>query len=104
MPGFLLPLTAPLACPHGGPAKPAPLPVRVRVLQQPVVLQTAACTVACPLPPQAPPRCVSAAWAVAALRVRSMGIPLVLTDSRAICAPSGGPLVIVPSQVRVRAQ
>jgi hypothetical protein len=103
MPGFLLTMTAPLTCPHGGQAKAAPLPARVRSMQQPVILQTAVCTVACPLPPQQP-RCITAAWAVAALRVRSLGVPLVLTDSKALCTPSGGPLVIVPSQLRVRAQ
>jgi len=41
---------------------------------------------------------------VAAMRVRSGGLPLLLQDSQAVCAPNGTPVNIVMTQFRVKAQ
>jgi hypothetical protein len=62
----------------------------------------AGCTL--PPPPAANGPCVSATWILAAARVTSNGVPLLLLDSQAICTPSGTPLTAVVSQVRVSAQ
>jgi hypothetical protein len=104
MPGFLLHVGATVMCVHGGQAQPtSPFP-RVRVGGQPIVTQPAPYTVAgCPftvgvsLVP-----CVTAQWVTAALRVRAGGMPVLLQDSQAICAPNGTPVNIVATQVRVR--
>ena len=45
--------------------------------------------------------CVTGVWTVAAMRVTSNGQPVVLMDSRAVCAPNGTPLVAVAAQTRV---
>lgn len=49
-----------------------------------------------------PSPCVTAQWVVAATRVRAGGVPVLLQDSQAICAPNGTPVNIVVTQVRVR--
>ncbi len=49
------------------------------------------------------PPCVTAQWTTAATRVTSMGQPLVLIDSQATCVPTGTPLIIAGSQVKVTA-
>jgi hypothetical protein len=46
---------------------------------------------------------MSATWVVAAVRVKSTGIPLVLVDSTAVCVPTGTGLLPVSFQVRVKA-
>jgi hypothetical protein len=35
------------------------------------------------------------------LRITSNGLPVLLQDSQAVCAPTGTPLVIMATQVRV---
>lgn len=104
MPGFVLHVGATVICMHGGQAQPtAPLP-RVRVGGQPAVGQTGPYLVTgCPLTPPASPPCVSAQWTVAATRVRSAGVPLVLQDSTAVCVPTGTGLLPVAVQARVKA-
>lgn len=104
MPGFLLHVGATVLCAHGGQAQPtAPLP-RVLLGGQPAVGQNAPYVVTgCPLvPPPGPPPCVTAQWVVAATRVLSNGIPLVLQSGAAVCAPTGTGLIPVGFQVRVR--
>jgi len=104
MPGFILHLAATVICSHGGQATPsAPFP-RVLVSGQPVTTLAPPYLVAgCAMPP--PPAgngpCVTAQWITGSVRVLSNGQPLVLFDSQAICAPTGTPLLIVASQVRV---
>lgn len=104
MPGFVLSQGSTVLCMHGGQAQPtAPLP-RVTVSGEPAVGQTTPYTVAgCPLTPPAPPPCVSATWVVAATRVFSTGIPVVLNNSTAVCVPTGTGLLPVAFQVRVKA-
>jgi hypothetical protein len=105
MPGFILHLGATVLCTHAGQAMPVATNPRVTVGGQPIVTQPNGYTVAgCTLPP--PPAangpCVTAQWVSAALRVTAGGAPVLLTDSQAICAPTGTPLNIVVTQFRVK--
>ena len=103
MPGFLLNVSTPVLCSHGGQAKPTVPNPRVKIMGQPSVTLGPPYVVAgCPLPPVAGGPCIIANWAVAATRVRVMGMPVLLTDSQAICAPTGVPVAVIPGQVRVR--
>ena len=70
---------------------------RVTVMGQPTVAVTAPYVVAgCafPPPPAANGPCVTAQFLTGAVRVTSIGQPLLLLDSQAICAPTGTPLLI----------
>jgi hypothetical protein len=49
----------------------------------------------------APVPCVTGQWVVAAVRVSSLGQPLVLMDSQAVCIPNGTPLMPLSAQTRV---
>lgn len=106
MPGFLLHQGATVMCAHAGQAQPTAPNPRVRVGGQPVVTQPAPFIVAgCPFNiAGGPSPCVTAQWVTGALRVRAGGLPVLLQDSQAICAPNGTPLTIVMTQVRVRGQ
>ena len=106
MPGFLLHSGATVLCAHAGQAQPTAPNPRVTVSGQPVVTQAAPYTVAgCPFNVSgAPVPCVMAQWVTAAIRVRAGGLPVLLQDSQAICAPNGTPLSIVMTQVRVKGQ
>jgi hypothetical protein len=90
---------------HAGQAQPTvPFP-RVKVGGQPVVTQPNPYTVAgCTMPP--PPSgngpCVTAQWVTGAVRVKAGGQPVLLQDSQAICTPTGTPLNIVVTQMRVK--
>ena len=104
MPGTLLHLGATVMCAHGGQAQPTAPNPRVTVSGQPIVTMPAPYVVAgCALPP--PPAangpCVTAQWVTAATRITSNGQPVLLLDSQAICAPTGTPLLIVATQMRV---
>ena len=106
MPGFLVHVGAQVLCSHAGQATPTALNPRVMVSGQPTVLMTARYMVAgCALPP--PPTangpCVSAQWLSGTVRVTSLGQPLVVQSSQAICAPTGTPLIIAVTQTRVSA-
>lgn len=105
MPGFLLHQGATVLCSHGGQAQPIVVNPRVKVSGQPIVTQSSPYAVAgCPFPP--PPvangPCVTAQWILAATRVRAGGVPVLLQDSQALCAPTGTPLTIVLTQMRVK--
>jgi hypothetical protein len=105
MPGQVLTSGATVLCMHGGTAMPTtPLP-RVKASGQPAIGQSTTYTVAgCPLnPASGPPPCVSATWVVAATRVTSGGVPLVLVTSTAVCVPTGTGLQATPGQTRVSA-
>ena len=106
MPGFLLHSGATVLCAHAGQAQPTLPDPRVKVSGQPVVTQAAPYTVAgCPFNVSgAPVPCVTAQWVTAAIRVRAGGLPVLLQDSQAICAPNGTPLNIAMTQVRVKGQ
>lgn len=105
MPGFLLHQGATVLCLHGGQAMPTAPNPRVKVGGQPIVTQSAPYTVAgCPFttPAGTPNPCVTAQWVTAATRVRAGGMPVLLQDSQAICAPNGTGVNILVTQVRVR--
>lgn len=104
MPGFLLHVGATVMCMHGGQAQPTAPNPRVLVSSQPVVTQAAPYMMAgCPFNvSSAPVPCVTAQWVTAALRVRAGGMPVLLQDSQAVCAPNGTGLIVAVTQVRVR--
>jgi hypothetical protein len=104
MPGFLLHVGATVLCAHAGQAQPTAPNPRVTVSGQPIVtLPTPYVVAGCALPP--PPAangpCVTAQWVSAATRVTSDGQPVLLLDSQAICAPTGTPLLVTVTQIRV---
>lgn len=106
MPGFILHQGATVLCMHAGQAQPTAPNPRVKVGGQPVVTQPTVYTIAgCTLPPPnaANGPCVSGSWVTAATRVRVGGIPVLLQDSQAVCAPTGTGLNVVVTQVRVKA-
>lgn len=104
MPGFLVHVGAQVKCAHAGTATPTVPNPRVLVSGQPTATIAAPYVVAgCTMPP--PPGgngpCVTAQWIRGSMRVLSNGQPLVLFDSQSICAPTGTPLLILATQVRV---
>ncbi|WP_298734406.1 hypothetical protein [uncultured Chitinophaga sp.] len=103
MPGPLLHVGATVQCAHAGQAMPTSPNPRVLVGGMPIVTQPAPYTIAgCPFNVSgAPSPCVTAQWVVAAVRVTSNGMPVLLMDSQAICAPNGTPLMVLAAQTRV---
>jgi hypothetical protein len=104
MPGFLLHLGATVMCAHGGQAQPTAVQPRVLVSGQPVATLSAPYVVAgCAFPP--PPGgngpCITAQFVMGATRVLAEGLPVLLMDSQAICAPTGTPLIVAVTQPRV---
>lgn len=104
MPGFLVHVGATVMCAHGGQAQATVPNPRVTVMGMPTVAMTSPYMVAgCAFPP--PPNgngpCISAQWVTGALRVTSMGQPLLVLSSQAICVPTGTPLMIAVTQTRV---
>ena len=93
-----------MICMHGGQAQPTAPNPRVLVSGQPVVTLAAPYVVAgCPfVPPGGNGPCVTAQWVVGATRVFAGGVPVLLQDSHAICVPTGTPLQILVTQVRVQ--
>ena len=104
MPGFLLHVGATVICMHGGQAQPTAPNPRVLVSGQPVVTLAAPYVVAgCPfVPPGGNGPCVTAQWVVGATRVLAGGMPVLLQDSQAVCVPTGTPLQVLVTQVRVQ--
>jgi hypothetical protein len=104
LPGPLLHVGAIVTCTHAGQATPTVPNPRVTVSGMPTVTMTPPYAIAgCPFVPPAPGPCVTAKWITAATRVTSLGQPLLLMDSQAICAPTGTPVLILGTQVRVTA-
>jgi hypothetical protein len=103
MPGTLLHQGATVFCAHAGQAQPVVPNPRVRVSGQPIVTQTSLYAIAgCTLASVPSPPCLTAQWVTAAVRVRANGVPVLLQDSQSLCAPTGTPLSIVVTQLRVR--
>jgi hypothetical protein len=104
MPGFLLHVGATVLCAHAGQAQPTVPNPRVTVSGQPTVTLSAPYAIAgcvLPPPPAANGPCATAQFVTGATRVTSNGQPLLLLDSQAICVPTGTPLMIVMTQMRV---
>ncbi|WNZ23633.1 hypothetical protein HJG54_12730 [Leptolyngbya sp. NK1-12] len=105
MPAYVLHLGATVACVHGGQGQPAAPNPRVKVMGQPVVTQPIPYTIAgCSNPPTNLGPCVTANWLTGAVRVKVMGQPVLLQTSQAICLPTGTPLNVLITQLRVKAQ
>jgi hypothetical protein len=103
MPGFLLHQGATVLCMHAGQAQAIVPNPRVTVSGQPTVQQPNPWVIAgCPFAtPAGPMPCVTAQWITGTTRVLSGGMPLLLQDSQAICAPNGTGVIIVMTQTRV---
>lgn len=103
MPGPLLHVGATVLCAHAGQAQPTAPNPRVLASGQPIATQpTLYSIVGCPFNVSgAPSPCVTAQWVTGATRVLSNGMPVLLMDSQAICAPNGTPLLPVVAQMRV---
>ena len=104
MPGYAVQVGATVLCAHAGQATPtAPTP-RVLLGNQPIVTMTSPWVVAgCALSSSSLPPCVSAQFLVAATRVMAGGSPVVIQGGSSTCIPTGTPLQIVVTQVRVSA-
>jgi hypothetical protein len=104
MPGFLLHLGATVLCSHPpGQAQPVVTNPRVTVSGQPIVTQTSQYVIAgCALATVPSPPCATAQWVTAATRVRAGSVPVLLQDSQSVCVPTGTPLNIIVTQVRVK--
>jgi hypothetical protein len=87
---------------HGGMATPtAPMP-RVLVSGMPVTVTPMPYLVAgCALASGSSPPCVTGLWSVGALRVKALGMPLVIGGGTASCVPTGTGLTAVSQQLRV---
>ncbi|HUO55498.1 MAG TPA: hypothetical protein VMU18_12195 [Rhodoblastus sp.] len=105
MPGYLVDVGSTVNCAHPpGKATPTAPNPRVKTSGNPIVTQTTTYAVAgCALTGTTAPPCATGQWTSAALRVKSMGAPVVLQDSQSTCAPTGTPLVIMLTQLRVKA-
>ncbi len=104
MPAPVVHLGAVVTCMHAGAARPAAPSPRVLVNGQPVATMAALYLVTgCALANTATPPCVTAKWVTAATRVFVGGVPVVTQASRAICAPTGQPLLVNATQPRVLA-
>jgi hypothetical protein len=92
-------------CAHGGQAQPTTPNPRVLVAGMPVTMQPAPYVIAgCPFVAGVVPMpCVTAQWITGSLRVTSMGLPLLVLSSQAICVPNGTPALIVETQTMVMA-
>ncbi len=102
--GQLVQQGATVLCSHGGQASPTVPSPRVKLSGAAAVPLSPPWTVAaCPFPPNSGGPCATASWTVGTVRVTSMGQPLVLSTGAATCVPTGVPLQVVVSQVRVSA-
>lgn len=102
MPGPILHLGATVLCSHGGQAMPTAPDPRVMVSGMPIATIAAPYAVAgCPfVPPAGNGPCVTAQWVVGAVRVTSMGQPVVIMSGMAVCVPTGTPLIPMVAQTR----
>jgi hypothetical protein len=105
VPGPILHVGAMVSCAHGGQAMPTTPSARVTVSGMPIATAGAPYTVAgCSFsPPTGNGPCVTAQWEVTALRVSSMGQPVVIMTGTASCVPTGTPLLPTSAQTRVNA-
>jgi hypothetical protein len=103
MPAPILHMGAVVTCAHGGQAIPTAPSPRVMVSAMPIATIAAPYAVAgcafVPLAGNGP--CVTAQWVVGAVRVVSMGQPVVIMSGVSICVPTGTPLIPVQAQPRV---
>jgi len=103
MPGPILHMGATVLCAHGGQAMPTAPSPRVMAMGMPIATIAAPYAVAgCAfVPPAGNGPCVTAQWIVGAVRVLSLGQPVVIMAGVSTCVPTGTPLVPVAAQTRV---
>jgi hypothetical protein len=91
-------------CLHAGQAMPTVPNPRVKVSGQPTLQQPNPWTITgCPFTTGGNPMpCVTAQWVTSATRVLSGGMPLLLQDSVAVCAPNGTGVTVIQAQMRVK--
>ena len=103
MPGYVVHMGATVICAHAGQAMPVSPNPRVKVGGQPVATMASPYTVAgCALTGTTVPPCVTGQWVVASTRVLIGGVPVVLQDSTSVCVPTGSPMTVVMTQLRVK--
>lgn len=68
-----------------------------------VTLATPYIVAGCSLASTSTPPCVTAQWISGAMRVQAGGMPVLLQNSQAICAPTGQGLRVATLQTRVSA-
>jgi hypothetical protein len=104
MAGFAVQLGATVICAHAGQAMPTTPNPRVLLGGQPVVTLTSPWVVAgCGLTGTTMPPCVTAQFVVGATRVLAGGAPVVVQSGTSICVPTGTPLQVLVTQLRVSA-
>ena len=91
-----------MTCAHGGQAMPTAPSPRVLVSAMPIATIAAPYMVAgCAFaPPAGNGPCATAQWIIGAVRVTSMGQPVVIMTGVATCVPTGTPLIQVEAQMR----
>jgi len=91
-----------VTCAHGGQAMPTAPSPRVLVSAMPIATIAAPYMVAgCAFaPPAGNGPCATAQWIIGAVRVTSMGQPVVIMTGVATCVPTGTPLIQVEAQMR----
>ncbi len=104
MPGHLLETSASVACAHGGQASATMPSPRVRVAGNPITMMSAPHSISgCAFNVSGSPMpCVVAQWTVGATRVTSLGSPVLLQDSQAVCVPNGTPVTVSVTQTHVK--
>ena len=99
----LLHQNATVQCAHGGQAKPGATNSKVKVDGKETVTQSGSWTVSgCSLPPQSGGPCATAQFLMGAVRVKSNGVALLLKSSTSLCTPTGTPLTVVSTQMKVK--
>jgi hypothetical protein len=104
MAAFAVQMGATVICAHAGQAMPTMPSTRVLLGNQPAITMTSPWTVAgCGLTGSGSPPCATAQILVGTTRVTAGGAPLVIQSSTSTCVPTGTPLQILVTQVRVSA-
>jgi len=103
MPGPILHVGATVMCAHGGQAVPTVPSAVVLVSGMPIATIAAPYAVAgCAfIPPAGNGPCVTGQWVVGAVRVMSLGQPVVIQAGVSVCVPTGTPLLRLAAQPRV---
>jgi hypothetical protein len=102
MAGYAVQLGATVICAHAGQATPLVPSPRVLLGNQPAITLSSPWVVAgCALTGTLVPPCVSAQFLVGSTRVTAGGAPLVLQAGTSICTPTGTPLQVLVTQLRV---
>ncbi|MFE4748966.1 hypothetical protein ACFRIB_01525 [Streptomyces mirabilis] len=106
MPAHILHADAVVTCAHAGRAQPCATDPKVSVDGHAVAVLRGPYTVSgCTQPPPTSGNgpCATAQFTTSALKVGAGGLPVLLSDSKATCVPTGTPLQIRSTQMKVSA-